>query len=66
MQKWKRHSSLKLCLFLLTWCRRGDSNPYRDYSPLDPESSASTNSATSAYFIENNNPLFYILGSKVK
>jgi hypothetical protein len=30
------------------WCRRGDSNPYRDYSPLDPESSASTNSATSA------------------
>jgi len=19
------------------WCRRGDLNPYRDYSPLDPE-----------------------------
>jgi hypothetical protein len=24
-------------------------NPYRDYSPLDPESSASANSATSAF-----------------
>jgi len=28
--------------------RRGDLNPHRDYSPLDPESSASANSATSA------------------
>ena len=34
---------------LLVWCRRGDLNPHREYSPLDPESSASTNSATSAY-----------------
>ena len=33
---------------LIHWCRRGDLNPHRDYSPLDPESSASTNSATSA------------------
>src|SRR4030042_6625863 len=51
------------------WCRKGDSNPYRNYFPLDPESSASTNSATSAYFIpsiENYNLLFYILGDKVK
>ena len=36
---------------VLMWCRRGDLNPHRDYSPLDPESSASTNSATSAYNI---------------
>ena len=35
----------------MDWCRRGDLNPYRDYSPLDPESSASANSATSAYTI---------------
>jgi len=44
-------------------------NPHRDYSPLDPESSASTNSATSAYFlksIENHNLLFYIFSGKVK
>jgi hypothetical protein len=44
-------------------------NPHRDYSPLDPESSASTNSATSAYIIEsieNNIILFYIFKHKVK
>ena len=36
---------------------------------LDPESSASTNSATSAFFlksIENHNLLFYIFRGKVK
>ncbi len=51
------------------WCRRGDLNPHRDYSPLDPESSASTNSATSAALlvsIENYNLLFYIFIHKVK
>ena len=30
------------------WCRRGDLNPHKDCSSLDPESSASANSATSA------------------
>ena len=35
------------------WCRRGDLNPHRDYSPLDPESSASANSATSALLSKN-------------
>ena len=39
---------------LLVWCRRGDLNPHRDYSPLDPESSASANSATSAFSISAN------------
>ena len=55
--------------FVLMWCRRGDLNPHRDYSPLDPESSASTNSATSAYlikWIENYPLLFYIFIYKVK
>jgi hypothetical protein len=45
------------------WCRRGDLNPHRTYIPLDPESSASANSATSASWIrsiENDNTLFYI------
>ena len=46
------------------WCRRGDLNPHRDYSPLDPESSASANSATSAFsirqFIETEPLLYYI------
>ena len=32
-------------------CGRGDSNPH-GYSPLDPEPSASTSSATSANFVK--------------
>ncbi len=31
------------------WCRRGDLNPHEPNCSLDPESSASTNSATSAF-----------------
>ena len=67
-------ASLSGCLIglttriLLVWCRRGDLNPHRDYSPLDPESSASANSATSAFvtgtkiedWIENIILLYYI------
>ena len=64
-------TSLSGCLIgqtthiLLAWCRRGDLNPHKDYSSLDPESSASANSATSASFepadfIENRMVLYYI------
>ncbi len=38
--------------FKTLWCRRGDSNPYGQ-RPLDPESSASANSATSAHINYN-------------
>ena len=49
--------NLSLVVFLLKkkGCERGESNPHGDY-PLDPKSSASTNSATFACFREEYMP----------
>ena len=50
MQKEGRLSILHFAfciLHFLKWCERGDSNPH-GFGPLDPKSSASTNSATLA------------------
>ena len=46
--EWYTSSPGQMACAPFIWCRRGDLNPHRDYSPLDPESSASANSATSA------------------